>query len=94
MIRGGFSYNCARRSFLIYWGLYLYYGNREVKVMAFDGITIANIRKELDEALTGDRFIKSRSLEPDELLLTIKNNGTQQRVTLSASASPSFNLSD
>lgn len=58
MIRGGFSCNCARRDFLIYWGLYLYYGNREGKVMAFDGITIANIRKELDEALTGGRVYK------------------------------------
>ena len=77
MIRGGFSCNCARRDFLIYWGLYLYYGNREGKVMAFDGITIANIRKELDEALTGGRVYKIAQPEPDELLLTIKNNGTQ-----------------
>ncbi len=65
------------------------------KVMAFDGITIANIRKELDEALTGGRVYKIAQPEPDELLLTIKNNGTQQRVTLSASASlPLIYLTD
>ena len=63
--------------------------------MAFDGITIANIRKELDEALTGGRVYKIAQPEPDELLLTIKNNGTQQRVTLSASASlPLIYLTD
>ena len=55
--------------------------------MAFDGITIANIRKELDDTLTGGRIFKIAQPEPDELLLTIKNNGTQHRLTLSASAS-------
>lgn len=63
--------------------------------MAFDGITIANIRKELEEALTGGRIYKIAQPEPDELLLTIKNNGTQQRLTLSASASlPLIYLTD
>ena len=61
--------------------------------MAFDGITIANIRKELDDTLTGGRIFKIAQPEPDELLLTIKNNGAQHRLTLSASASlPSFIL--
>lgn len=55
--------------------------------MAFDGITIANIRKELDDTLTGGRIFKIAQPEPDELLLTIKNNGAQHRLTLSASAS-------
>lgn len=49
--------------------------------MAFDGITIANIRKELDETLTGGRIFKIAQPEPDELLLTIKNNGAQHRLT-------------
>ncbi len=55
--------------------------------MAFDGITIAAIRKELSDALTGGRVYKIAQPEPDELLLTIKNNSTQYRLTLSASAS-------
>lgn len=32
--------------------------------MAFDGITIANIRKELDQALTGGRITKLPSQKP------------------------------
>ncbi len=55
--------------------------------MAFDGITIAAIRQELSERLTGGRFYKIAQPEPDELLITIKNNGGQHRLTLSASAS-------
>ena len=48
MLRDGFSCNCARRDFLIYWWMYPYYGNRQGKVMAFEGITITTIRKKLD----------------------------------------------
>ncbi len=55
--------------------------------MAFDGITIAGIRKELDGLLTGGRIYKIAQPEPDELLLTIKNNSANLRLTLSASAS-------
>ena len=55
--------------------------------MAFDGITIASIRQELSERLTGGRIYKIAQPEPDELLITIKNNGGQHRITLSASAS-------
>lgn len=55
--------------------------------MAFDGITIANITKELNDCLTGGRIYKIAQPEPDELLLTIKNNGTQYRLLLSADAS-------
>ncbi len=55
--------------------------------MAFDGIVIANIVKELDEALTGGRINKIAQPEEDELLLTIKTNRKQQRLLLSASAS-------
>ena len=55
--------------------------------MAFDGITTANITKQLQETLTGGRIYKIAQPESDELLLTIKNNGTQYRLLLSADAS-------
>lgn len=55
--------------------------------MAFDGITISNIVNELQQTLVGGRINKIAQPEPDELLLTIKNNGAQKRVLLSASAS-------
>lgn len=63
--------------------------------MAFDGITIANITKELREALTGGRLYKIAQPEPDELLLTIKSASTQYRLLLSASATlPLLYLTD
>lgn len=55
--------------------------------MAFDGITIAGITKELNQHLTGGRIYKIAQPESDELLLTIKNNGLQYRLLLSADAS-------
>ena len=55
--------------------------------MAFDGITIANITAELNKALLGGRIYKIAQPENDELLLTIKNNGSQYRLVLSADAS-------
>ena len=55
--------------------------------MAFDGITIANITKELSETLLGGRIYKIAQPESDELLLTTKNNGSQYRLLLSADAS-------
>lgn len=56
--------------------------------MAFDGITIANITKELNDTLTGSRIYKIAQPENDELLLTLKTtDGGQQRLLLSASAS-------
>ena len=63
--------------------------------MAFDGITIANIVSELKEVLLEGRLYKIAQPEPDELLLTIKNNGSQYRLCLSASASlPLLYLTD
>lgn len=56
-------------------------------IMAFDGITIANITKELRDTLLGGRIYKIAQPESDELLLTIKNNGSQYRLLLSADAS-------
>ena len=55
--------------------------------MAFDGITIANITKELSDTLLGGRIYKIAQPESDELLLTIKNNSSQYRLLLSADAS-------
>ncbi len=55
--------------------------------MAFDGITVANITAELNKTLLGGRIYKIAQPESDELLLTIKNNGSQYRLLLSADAS-------
>lgn len=55
--------------------------------MAFDGMTIAGIVKEIDEKITGGRIYKIAQPEKDELLLTIKNNGGQTRLLMSADAS-------
>ncbi len=55
--------------------------------MAFDGITIANIVKELNDTIVGGKINKIAQPEADELLLTIKNNRTQYRLLISASAS-------
>ncbi|MBR3761236.1 MAG: NFACT family protein [Lachnospiraceae bacterium] len=55
--------------------------------MAFDGITIACLVKELSDKLTGGRIYKIAQPEADELLLTIKTNSGQYRLVLSASAS-------
>ena len=47
--------------------------------MAFDGITIACVRKELSLALEGGRISKIAQPEADELLITVKNNREQHR---------------
>lgn len=63
--------------------------------MAFDGVTIAGIVKELNQVLTGGRIYKIAQPETDELLLTIKNNSSQYRLLLSADASlPLIYLTD
>lgn len=55
--------------------------------MAFDGITIANVVKEMRDALTGARIVKIAQPETDELLLTIKGAAGQYRLLISAGAS-------
>lgn len=56
--------------------------------MAFDGITVAAVVKELRENLLGGRIYKIAQPESDELLLTIKTtDGGQKRLFLSAGAS-------
>lgn len=63
--------------------------------MAFDGVTIANVVKELNDALNGGRIYKIAQPENDELLLTIKVNGGQKRLFISAGASlPLIYLTD
>lgn len=54
--------------------------------MALDGIVISNIVHELNAYLMNGRLYKIAQPEADELLLTIKNNSTQYRLTISASA--------
>lgn len=55
--------------------------------MAFDGITIANLVKELRDHLLDGRINKIAQPEADELLLTIKTSCGQKRLYISASAS-------
>lgn len=55
--------------------------------MAFDGITIAGIVKELNDTILNGRIYKIAQPETDELLLTIKTPGGQTRLSISASAS-------
>ena len=63
--------------------------------MAFDGIVIANLVKELGETLTEGRIYKIAQTEEDELLLTIKVGREQHRLLMSASASlPLLYLTD
>ncbi|MDE6749829.1 MAG: NFACT family protein [Lachnospiraceae bacterium] len=63
--------------------------------MAFDGITISNITKELNDTLSGGRIYKISQPETDELLITVKNNSSQYRLLLSADASlPLIYLTD
>ena len=55
--------------------------------MAFDGVTIAGIVKELKDQITGNRIYKIAQPEKDELILTIKGSCGQVRLLLSADAS-------
>ena len=55
--------------------------------MAFDGITIAAMVRELHQNLDGGRFNKIAQPEPDALVITAKGANGQHRLLLSASAS-------
>lgn len=62
--------------------------NRKKEInMAFDGITIAALVKEMNEKIVGGYVQKIAQPETDELLLTIKNNRTNYKLQISASAS-------
>lgn len=54
--------------------------------MAFDGIVISNIVRDMKERLTGGRIYKIYQPEPDEINLVVKNHGTTYRLMLNASA--------
>ena len=55
--------------------------------MAFDGITIANVVKEMNDTIIGCRINKIAQPENDELILTIKGSCGQKRLFISADAS-------
>ncbi len=55
--------------------------------MAFDGITTANITKELNDTLLNARIARIAQPETDELLLTLKTPSGQKRLSISANAS-------
>ncbi len=55
--------------------------------MAFDGITVASLQHELQQALEGGRISKIAQPEADELLLTVKGKEGNFRLFISASAS-------
>lgn len=55
--------------------------------MALDGIVMSALTRELDRQLSGGRINKIAQPEPDELMLTIKNERTTYRLLLSAGAS-------
>ncbi len=55
--------------------------------MAFDGITVAAITKELNRELQNGRIARIIQPEKDELLLTVKTAQGQKRLYISASAS-------
>ncbi len=63
--------------------------------MAFDGVTIANVVKEMNDTLLGCRINKIAQPESDELILTIKGSCGQKRLFISADASlPLIYLTD
>lgn len=63
--------------------------------MAFDGVTIASVVKEMNDSLLGGRLYKIAQPENDELLLTVKTDRGQRRLLLSAGASlPLIYLTD
>lgn len=54
--------------------------------MAFDGVVISNIVRDMRARLTGGRIYKIYQPENDEINLVIKNQGTTYRLMLNASA--------
>lgn len=54
--------------------------------MPMDGLTLGLIARELDRALTGGRIAKVVQPERDEIILTIRNEGVNRQLLLSATA--------
>ncbi len=55
--------------------------------MAFDGVVISNIVRDMKACLVGGRIYKIYQPENDEINLVVKNHGTTYRLMLNASAS-------
>ena len=55
--------------------------------MAFDGIVIANLIRDLNDKIVSGRISKIAQPEKDELLFTIKGNRENVRLLVSANAS-------
>ncbi|MBE5997482.1 MAG: hypothetical protein E7240_09095, partial [Lachnospiraceae bacterium] len=55
--------------------------------MAFDGITVAALAKELNDSLAGGVISRIVQPEKDELILTVRHYKDQYRVLISASPS-------
>lgn len=63
--------------------------------MALDGITIRALALELSETLVGGKIDKINQPEKDEVLFTIRNNGSNHRLLISAnSANPRIYLAE
>ncbi len=63
--------------------------------MAFDGIVVANIKKELKDTLEGGRISKIAQPEKDALLITVNKDHENYRLFISANASlPLIYLTD
>lgn len=58
--------------------------------MAFDGIFLSGIKNELEKYLLGGRIFKVTEPERDEIILTVKNNGSAYK--LSVSVNPSLSI--
>lgn len=58
--------------------------------MALDGITVAALRKELEDKIIDSRIYKIAQPESDELMLTLKTRTGQHRLLISADASLPF----
>jgi len=54
--------------------------------MPIDGLTLGIIAEELKDTLAGGRIDKIVQPERDEIILTVRNNGTNHQLLLSASA--------
>ena len=63
--------------------------------MALDGIVLANIICELDTLLTGGRIDKIYQIEKEDILLSVRNNGTSYKLLLTANSNyPRLHLSE
>ncbi|MCI7468775.1 MAG: NFACT RNA binding domain-containing protein [Lachnospiraceae bacterium] len=55
--------------------------------MSFDGITVHALARELNTALAGGRITKIAQPQPEELIITVKNNGGKYLLLMNANAS-------